>query len=113
MPQTRQRAVQVLWNNVPTGHKDWHATRCLYAYLSPLRVEILYIGITWNQTIRARSSYSAKRKLWDFLNRDSQTREYIPLAGHIDVGPGRRRSKALLTDIESLLIQEIAPRGNV
>ena len=113
MPSIRRRNICVAWFALPADCEDRQASRCLYAYLASSTNEILYIGMSWNQTIRAQSSYSAKRKLWDFLNRESGSCDYIPLAGHIDIGPGRQLSKALLFDIESLLIQNIAPRGSV
>ena len=109
----QQITASVDWVALPEDHDDWDASRCLYAYLAPDESEILYIDMTWDQTVRARWNYSAKPKLWDYLEFEHGMHHHITLAGHIELAPGRRLSKALLIDIESLLINELQPCGNV
>ena len=108
-----QFTVCVDWVALPLEHNDWNASRYLYAYLAPDEVEILYIGMTWDQTIGARWNYSAKPAFWRYLRRDRRLTHHITLAGHIDLAPGRRLSKALLIHIESLLINDLQPGGNI
>ena len=101
------------WVTLTPDHDDWRASRCLYAYIAADEREILYIGMTWDQTVQTRWTYSAKPEFWDYLRYRRGIDRHIALAGHIELPAGRRLSKALLTDIESLFINHLQPCGNI
>jgi len=105
--------IQIDWVALSSDHDDWHASRCLYAYAAPEMRELLYIGMTWDQTIRVRWNYSAKPDFWNFLQHQRRLTHHVTLAGHIALPPGRRLSKELLVDVESLLVSELQPCGNI
>jgi hypothetical protein len=106
-------AVKITWYVIDDENKSlWQVNRGLYAYLS-LENEILYIGKVNGTTVRRRFQPSAKPVLWDFIVNDLGHTHVKVIVGLIDLPQGSRHSKQLLSDIESLLIYEIKPPGNV
>lgn len=108
-----QAMASIDWVTLTPDHDDWHASRCVYAYIAADQREILYIGMTWDQTVHCRWTYSAKPEFWDYLRYRRGIGRHIALVGHIELAARRRLSKTLLTDIESLLITQLQPCGNI
>ena len=106
--------VKLHWAHV--GDDDdprWRYERALYAYLAPRRAEILYLGKCDGTTVRARWRYEAKKGAWDFINNDRGLRSHCLIVADIELPTGRRLSRELLGDIESLLINRIKMCANV
>jgi hypothetical protein len=96
---------------VVTSDQDsrWGNNLALYAYLAPVRREILYLGKCDRTTVRRRACYSAKSATWDRVNQRSKSHRLI--VAEIEVN--RRLTRQLLADIESLIIYSIQPSCNV
>lgn len=106
--------VTVRWHALSQDHPGWYARRCLYAYLAPgRRAEILYIGKSWEATVRGRWVRAAKEKFWDDLESNRRIRKHAPLYGEVRVNYAGRLSSELLSDVESLLIAAEQPWGNI
>lgn len=90
----------------------WSVNRGLYAYVSP-KGEILYIGKVNGTTVRKRFQPSAKPSLWNFIVNGLGHNYVKVMVGLVELPLGSRHSRQLLSDIESLLIYEIKPPGNV
>jgi hypothetical protein len=87
--------------------------RVLYAYFAVDDKEILYIGKADRQTVRQRRTRSAKRRFWDDLEDKRNIRKTIVRVGEIGLEEGRKLSRELLLDVESLLIKRLRPWGNI
>lgn len=105
--------VEVHWQHLTNNHAGWQQIRCLYAYVAPLKPEILYIGKSWGVSVRQRWCRSGKESFWDDLERERKVKEHRVLLGELALLPGQRLSHQLLSDVESLLIQEVQPWGNI
>jgi len=101
------------WRFLNENDEGWRQVRCLYAYLAPSTLEILYIGMAWNATVRERWKRSGKYQFWDDLEKERGIRNHCPLLGELSLPPRRRLTRALLCDVESLLIQQVQPWGNI
>jgi hypothetical protein len=107
-------AVNVDWYPLDEGFEEaWEATRCLYAYLAPPRDEIVYIGKSWSVSVRNRWRREAKPAFWEDLERERGIFEHAVLGGFVSPPLGGRLTHQLLTDAESLLIQQVQPWGNI
>lgn len=91
----------------------WDQLRCLYAYHAPRASEVFYIGKAWGKTVYQRWLREAKEKFWNDLERDRGISSHRPAIGTVALLEGNRLSHALLCDIESLLIQQLQPWGNI
>lgn len=109
----RTMSVEVYWQFLTDGHDGWDQVRCLYAYLAPTKPEILYIGRSWGVTVRQRWNRSGKEHFWDDLEKQRKIKKHRALLGEVALSDGQRLSHELLCDIESLLIQEVQPWGNI
>jgi hypothetical protein len=105
--------VEVHWQFLTEGHDGWNQVRCLYAYLAPIKPEVLYIGKSWGVSVRQRWSRSGKEHFWDDLEKQRKIKSHRALLGEVALLDGQRFSHQLLCDIESLLIQSIQPWGNI
>jgi len=103
----------VHWRHLTPDDEGWNEVGCLYAYLAPRTREILYIGKAWNATVRARWNRSGKYAFWEDLERQRGIHKHSPLLGEIALRPRQRLTRELLPDIESLLIQQVQPWGNI
>jgi hypothetical protein len=101
------------WRSLTLDDEGWNRVRCLYAYIALKTREILYIGKAWNATVRARWNRSGKYDFWDDLERQRGIHIHHPLIGEIELPPHHRLSRELLSDIESLLIHQVQPWGNI
>lgn len=110
--------VTVNWQQ-PNGEENswlWGVSRGLYAYLnldSGDDEEILYIGKVDGTTVRRRWNRSGKQGFWDSLEQERGIYSHGIIVGLIEVPAGRRLSRELITDIESLLINRLCPWGNI
>lgn len=103
----------VHWRFLKPDDAGWSQIRCLYAYLAPRTREVLYIGKAWGVTVRARWNRSGKYDFWDDLEKQRGIRTHAPLLGEIALPRRHRMTHELLCDIESLLIQQVQPWGNI
>jgi hypothetical protein len=106
-------SVKILWYEINDENKIlWKVNRGLYAYLGPEN-EILYIGKVNGTTVRQRFQPSAKPNLWNFIVNGLGHSYVSVIVGFVELPEGFRHSRQRLSDIESLLIYEIKPPGNV
>lgn len=103
----------VHWKYLSVGSSEWNRVRCLYAYRAPRASEILYIGKSWGVSVRQRWCRSGKESFWDDLERDRGLDQHRVMIGEIALPDGQRLTHQLLCDIESLLIYETQPWGNI
>jgi len=89
----------------------WNCYKCLYAYYASH--EILYIGKAYDCSIRERWRRSGKRNFWDALEKERGVYSHYAIAGFLKLPYGKKISKELVNDIESLLIAKIQPWGNI
>jgi hypothetical protein len=86
--------------------------RCvLYAYYSPA-AELMYVGKADKCSVAERSTRSAKSDFWDRYEEKTGHKEHIAVLGELELGEGKRFSSPLLSDVESLLINQIQPAFN-
>ena len=90
----------------------WYQLRCLYAYWAR-NDELLYIGRAWGKTVYERWRREAKAHFWNDLERDRKFFEHGVTVGTIDLMSNERLTKQLLSDVESLLIYQTKPWGNI
>lgn len=104
-------AVTLYWSYVDVqDHNDprWKHNLALYAYMPPIKDEILYIGKCDRTSVRGRWCYSAKPAVWECINK--RCKSHCLIVAEIEVD--RRLTRQLLADIESLLIYRIKPCCN-
>lgn len=105
--------VVVAWRELEDGDDGWYADCALYAYCTVGGSEILYIGKADGTTVRRRWNRSGKEGFWDDLEQERGVYEHAVLLGEIGMAPGRRLTRELLADVESLLVKRLRPWGNV
>lgn len=104
--------VDVRWYELSDQEDErWFYNRCLYAYLKSRDGEILYIGKCDGCSVRTR--WQQKEDFWSDLERDRSIYSHVAIVGEIRQEVGRRLSRQLLADVESLLIWIIEPWGNI
>ncbi len=104
--------VEVHWRSI-AGPRDvaWGWSGVPYAYLHPNHEELLYIGLAYGRTVRERWAYTAKSHTWDCIEERGTDRR-VCLVGQFALERGRRRTRQLVCDVESLLIKRIQPCCN-
>lgn len=106
--------VTVRWRRISRDSDPWWGlSRGLYAYVAPGAGEILYVGKVDGTTVRRRWPRSAKEDFWNDLERRRGIVQHAVLVGEIEVEEGRRLTRELLADIESLLINRVRPWANI
>lgn len=105
--------LKVWWSSIEGQDEAWDWTRVLYAIIIPPRDEIVYIGKADGRTVRERWVRSAKRAFWDALERDRGSDRHRVIVGDIEAPREVRLTRELLADVESLLIMEMQPWGNI
>ena len=106
--------VRLHWNFVETDDDPrWGYERAVYAYLAPRKDEILYIGKCDGTTVRARWRYGSKHGFWDYINKERLLKNHRLIVAEVELPRGKRLSRELLSDIESLLIYKTRACGNV
>jgi hypothetical protein len=88
----------------------WHAYG-LYAYLRARHPEILYIGKAVGRTILQRVNDPDKRALFDDLAKQRNIRSIRVIVARVEANENVTRQ--LILDVESPLIYEIKPWGNI
>ncbi len=105
--------VLVRWRFLNPDDEGWKSIQCLYAYLSPDKKEILYIGKAWGVTVQARWNQAGKENFWTDLEKKRKIFEHLALLGNVTLTYKGRLTEKLLADIESLLIMGEQPWGNI
>lgn len=106
--------VKIEWTELAQSrHPLWVDSFCLYAYLHPDRDWLLYVGKADYCTVRERMRGDHKRQLYDDCWDRYGIEEFRVLHGSLLPEEGCRRSSALLSDVESLLIKRLKPFGNI
>src|SRR4029077_16519630 len=105
--------VDVHWRKLGDRPEDpgWLQSCVLYAYYSPIE-ELMYLGKADRCSVAERSTRSAKPDFWDRYEQETGYAEHIAALGELELAEGQRFSSPLLSDIESLLINELRPRFN-
>lgn len=105
--------VDILWEIA--DDQLMQETRCLYCYLHPDTDDILYIGKAYGTSVQQRFNALDKDSLFQDVESDFgiSDREVEVLVGILGLEVGRRLSRELLADIESLLIKRLQPFGNI
>lgn len=106
------RAV-VHWEHPNLNPKLWMLRRGLYAYFDVDTSEMLYIGKVYGTSVRQRWCRSGKCDFWNALEMERGIYAHGIIVGEIELSMGNRLSKALTSDIESLLINRLQPWGNI
>lgn len=104
--------IPVYWRHLHDASDGWDQLRCLYAYYGRDE-ELLYIGKAWGKTVRERWRRDAKADFWDDLERHRRIYKHDVAVGTIALRPAQRLTSYLLSDIESLLIHQNWPWGNI
>ncbi len=104
---------RVDWLTLVDEDEEWRWTTCLYAYQHPTQRTILYIGKTDGTTVRSRLYGRHKKDFFRWMKARYGTTRMRVLQGEVYLEPGKRLSRELLTDIESLLINLVRPLGNI
>lgn len=107
--------VKIKWRLVADSDPAWRWTRVLYGYLHPTERELLYIGKADGAHSDLLSRWRADDKLefWQDLEEQRGIRQHRVLVGEVYLPEGKRLSRELLSDIESLLIFIVKPWGNL
>lgn len=108
--------VNIYWHQPEQNSALWNCWRCLYAYsIGEQCDEIVYIGKAVNCSVRERGRRSAKPDFWKALEKERGAYEHAAFVGLLEhtYQQGRRISNQLIADIESLLIFELQPWGNI
>ena len=110
--------VTVKWQRIDDDDEAglWNVSRGLYAYLDldgGDEEEILYIGKVDGTTVRRRWNRSGKQGFWDGLERERGIHSHGVIVGLIRLPEGRRLSREIICDVESLLIHRLCPWGNI
>jgi hypothetical protein len=103
----------VRWRVVPDESDLWDYMQVLYAYFTVDDREVLYIGKAGRKSVRERWNRSAKKEFWDALETERDIHEHLVRVGEIWLEEGRKLSRELLMDVESLLIKRLQPWGNI
>jgi hypothetical protein len=100
------------WHEVGPERDDrWLYSRTVYAYLAPRVNEVLYIGKADGCTVRER--WVQKRQFWSDLEQQRNLKSHRVIVADWEIPDGSRMTRELLADVESLLIFEVKPWGNV
>jgi hypothetical protein len=89
----------------------WAYTRAVYAYLTPRGAEVLYIGKADGCSVRDR--WRGKTEFWLDLENMRGIMSHRVIVSDILSHGDCRLTRELLSDVESLLICELKPWGNV
>jgi hypothetical protein len=111
--EVKKMKAVVHWSQPAQNPKLWSLRRGLYAYFDVDSSEMLYIGKVYGTSVRQRWCRSGKRDFWDALETERGIYLHGVIVGEIELLNGNRLTKALTSDIESLLINRLQPWGNI
>lgn len=63
-------------------------------------------------TFRARWRYGVKHSLWDYISEERSLKTHRLIVADVELPRGKRLSRELLSDVESLLIHKTGACGN-
>lgn len=112
---TETLSVEVEWSEITGLHDEqWEDNFCLYAYVDPVLADIHYIGHTKYGSIRRRKYGEHKKGVYELIFEQTgfEKKRLRVLRGDIWLENGKRRSKKLLLQVETLLIHRLKPCGN-
>lgn len=114
----RDGSIILDWRNVDEGsgrwNNRWNYTLALYAILHPSADKILYLGKADGSTVRNRWKADDKReRVWRRIEDDLAVFEHRFIVGEFRTPAGKRLTRELVSDIESLLIYHIQPWANI
>lgn len=101
--------VTISWRSMQRDDEALNASSCLYALVNRSRTKLLYIGKAYWSPIKARLDCRSKNAVFDRL---LGYPAFGVLYGEVRLPRGSRRSEAMISDIESLLINREDPQGN-
>jgi hypothetical protein len=111
-PARTQTEVVLDWHRIKTkSDPHWFYTCAIYAYLAPRGREVLYIGKADGCTVRRR--WLEKDSFWSDLERQRNIMSHDVIVAEVLAQVGCRLTRELLCDVESLLIWELKPWGNI
>lgn len=100
------------WRDAESGDR-WDYCRALYAILHPDESEVLYLGKADGCTIRQRWRANDKHeRVWKRIECERRLFQHRFIVGEFRIPVGTRFTQQLLSDIESLLIQQLQPWAN-
>jgi hypothetical protein len=95
-----------------TLRKTTKAWKSLYAFVTPNKREIVYIGKAGRATVAERLKCPKKDGMWEHVSSLGIDKCKV-LLGELALPRNRRLTKELLSDVERLLIMAEQPIGNV
>lgn len=105
--------VVVQWRRVGDDDEWLSLRRALYAYVHPRSDRILYIGKADGCSVRERLGGTHKRAIARFFRKALGFARIRLFIGVLGLPVGSRLSRALMADVESLLIARLLPCANV
>src|SRR5260370_38844307 len=92
------------WRFVENRDDDprWHYSRALYAYLSPRRREVLYIGKA--DGCRVKRRWMEKDAFWRDLESDRRLQNHRGIVADISISGGCSLPRVLLAHVKTYLI---------
>ena len=93
----------------------WNYSLALYAILHPTDDEFLYLGKADGATSSVRDRWLAGDKherVWRRIEEDRGLYRHRFIIGEFRLGEGQRLTRELVSDVESLLINELKPWAN-
>lgn len=105
--------VRIQWWPVTVGDQELiDSTVVLYSYVT-LDGQIVYVGKADRSTVWERYRCGSKGAVWRRINAHfGKPMKCFVIVGDLTLPRGRRLSRALLADIETLLINNLRPVGN-
>jgi len=111
----RTNTVHIRWEFVVEDNEALLSVdTCLYAYIDAQKNELVYIGKCYGTTVHERWNAEDKDLTFDRIARLGTPIKDIALSvGLISLSDNKRFSAQLVQDLESLLIFEEQPCGNI
>lgn len=94
----------------------WNLSRVLYLYTDIELDEVLYIGKAVNATVKQRWDAPDKMAFWRSLEKERGIHSHITIVGQINLQSSNDFSRVtpqIIADVESLLIHQVNPWGNI
>ena len=115
--QMQENQIIIDWRDVyAKPHRwaeRWDYTLALYGILHPWRDEVLYLGKADGTRVRIRWNADDKHeRVWRRIEDERRIFKHSFIIGEFRLSEGRRLTRQLVSDIESLLIYEINPWAN-
>jgi hypothetical protein len=112
MAMTNISDVTVHWRYLLEDDEGLDAWKSLYAFVIPTKRKIVYIGKAERASVAERLRCPKKDGMWERVSPFGIEKCEV-LLGELALPQNRRLTEELLSDVESLLIWEEQPIGNV